>query len=125
MFSCQYFHNSLVFEITDQNFCNVFIIFINVILYSDCSTSEMWPSPLSPSHSCVHVHTCIIGHYNPSVRIIDLVSHTTYVVYVNFIHKWRVCVHVQSLLCRHSLPKKFLKFEKTCPKKSIDQVIVL
>ena len=23
-------------------------------------------------------HTYIIGHYNPSVRIIDLVSHTTY-----------------------------------------------
>ena len=30
-----------------------------------------------------------IGHYNPSVRIIDLVSHTTYDVCVNFIHKWR------------------------------------
>ena len=26
---------------------------------------------------------------NPSVRIIDLVSHTTYVVCVNLIHKWR------------------------------------
>ena len=26
---------------------------------------------------------------NPSVRIIDLVSHTTYVVWVNFIYKWR------------------------------------
>ena len=25
----------------------------------------------------------------PSIRIIDLVSHTTYVVCVNFIHKWR------------------------------------
>ena len=34
-------------------------------------------------------HTYIIGHYNPSVRIIDLVSHIIYVVYVNFIHKWR------------------------------------
>ena len=34
--------------------------------------------------------TYIIGHYyNPSVRIIDLVFHTTYVVCVNFIHKWR------------------------------------
>ena len=31
----------------------------------------------------------IIGHYNSKVRIIDLVSHTTYVVCVNFIHKWR------------------------------------
>ena len=35
------------------------------------------------------LHTYIIGHYNPSVSIIDLVSHTTYVVCVNFIHKWR------------------------------------
>ena len=35
------------------------------------------------------IHTYIIGHYNPSVRIIDRVSHTTYVVCVNFIHKWR------------------------------------
>ena len=32
----------------------------------------------------------IIGHYNPSVRIINLVSRATYVVCVNFIHKWRV-----------------------------------
>ena len=28
-------------------------------------------------------------YYSPSVRIIDLVSHTTYVVCVNFINKWR------------------------------------
>ena len=37
----------------------------------------------------IYIHTYIIGHYNPSVRIIDLVPHTTYVVCVNFIHKWR------------------------------------
>ena len=36
---------------------------------------------------CLHPH--IISHYNPSVRNIDLVSHTIYVVYVNFIHKRR------------------------------------
>ena len=35
------------------------------------------------------IHTYIIGHYKPSVRIIDLVSHTTSVVYVNLIHKCR------------------------------------
>ena len=35
------------------------------------------------------LHTYIIGHFNPSVSIIDLVFHTTYVVCVNFIHKWR------------------------------------
>ena len=34
-------------------------------------------------------HTYIIGHYNPSVGIIDLVFHTIYVMFVNFIHKWR------------------------------------
>ena len=31
-----------------------------------------------------HMHTYIIGHYNPSVRIIDLVSHLIYVVWRNF-----------------------------------------
>ena len=36
-------------------------------------------------------HTYIIDHYNPSVRIIDLVSHTTYVVFANFIYKRRSC----------------------------------
>ena len=36
-----------------------------------------------------HLHTYIIGHYNTSVGIIDLVSHTTYVVCFNFRHKWR------------------------------------
>ena len=35
------------------------------------------------------INTYIFGHYNPSVRIIDLVSHATYVVRVNFIHKWQ------------------------------------
>ena len=49
----------------------------------------------SLSYCCVGVlnyfnkHTYITGHYNPSVSISDLVSHTTYVVCVNFIHKWR------------------------------------
>ena len=33
------------------------------------------------------IHTYIIGHYNPSVRIIDLVSHTTYGECLKFIHK--------------------------------------
>ena len=33
-----------------------------------------------------YIHTYIIGHYNPSVRIIDLVSYTTYVVCYNFLN---------------------------------------
>ena len=28
-------------------------------------------------------------YYNPSARIIDQLSHTTYVVCINFIRKWR------------------------------------
>ena len=34
-------------------------------------------------------HTCVIRHCNPSVRIIVMVSYATYVLCVNFIHKWR------------------------------------
>ena len=33
--------------------------------------------------------TYIIGHYNPSVKVINIVSHTTHAVCVNFIHKWQ------------------------------------
>ena len=36
--------------------------------------------------NCNIKHTYITGHNNPSVRIIDLVSHTTYVVCVNFLY---------------------------------------
>ena len=34
------------------------------------------------------IYVYIIDYYNPSVRIIDLFSYTTFVVCVNFIHKW-------------------------------------
>ena len=53
----------------------------------NCRTELMYR--IKTHNMSVARHTYIIGHYNPSVRIIDLVSHTTYVVYVNFIHKWR------------------------------------
>ena len=36
-----------------------------------------------------NIYTYIIAHYNPSVKIIDLVSHCTHLMCVNFIHKWR------------------------------------
>ena len=36
-----------------------------------------------------YIHTGIIRHYNPSDSIIDLISHTIYVVCVNFVHKLR------------------------------------
>ena len=45
----------------------------------------------------VYIHTYIICPYNPSVRIIDVVSHTNYVVWVNFIHKcWNLLFKVDS-----------------------------
>ena len=37
----------------------------------------------------IHTSIYVINHYNLSVSIIDLVSHTTYVVCVNFVHRWR------------------------------------
>ena len=37
----------------------------------------------------LYIHTYITGHYNPSVCIIDLVSHTTYDLCVIFIHMRR------------------------------------
>ena len=51
--------------------------------------------------------TYIIGHYNPSVRIIHLVSHTSYVVCVNFIHKWRVIYSLKSSPNYRFLEKHF------------------
>ena len=38
------------------------------------------------SGSDAYIHTYIIGHYIPSVRIIDLVSHITYVVCMLFLY---------------------------------------
>ena len=58
------------------------------------SASDLQKMPICPLlMQCIPFgyiyHIYIIGHYNPTVRIIDLVSHTTYVVCVNFLHKWR------------------------------------
>ena len=46
-----------------------------------------WKKGSTVSSVC-SLHTYIIGHYSPSVRIIDLVTYTTYFVRVNFKHKW-------------------------------------
>ena len=48
-----------------------------------------WSGSLHENSISKHTYIYIIAHYNPSVGIIDLVSHTTYVVCVIFIHKWR------------------------------------
>ena len=60
------------------------VFFFQLMLISWLSSCLIWQII-----SFILLHTYIISHYNPSVRIIDLVSHTTYVVCVNFIHKWR------------------------------------
>ena len=56
------------------------------------TNTDFWKSYEKSVYKCsihIHIYIYIIGHYNPSVRIIDLVSYTTYVVCVNFLHKWR------------------------------------
>ena len=53
-------------------------------------SNEYWVSWIAfiimSEHLKYCTHTYIIGHYNPSVKIIDLISHTICVVCVNFIH---------------------------------------
>ena len=59
----------------------------NVPMFCHSSIKAIWRIRLITF--CI---TDIIGHYNPSVRIINLVSDTSYVVCVNFIYffyKWR------------------------------------
>ena len=58
--------------------------FLYIMLYS-CKNANRSSNSSSTTGL---THTSTIGHYNP-FRIIDLVSHTTYAVCVNFIHKWR------------------------------------
>ena len=63
--------------------------------------------------------TYIIGHYHPSVRIIDLVSHTTYVVCVNFILKWRDLqfkVDSERLICWQTFHGNFIYSQSFCQK---------
>ena len=48
------------------------------MLWSSIIVQESFSSAdIAEWNSCI---TYIIGHYNPSIRIIDIVSHTTYVV---------------------------------------------
>ena len=49
-----------------------------------------------------------LGHYNPSVRIIDLFFHTTYVLCVNFIYKWRVSLQFKVYSEQQIFEKFFL-----------------
>ena len=66
---------------------------ISWILLRNCGSEiDVGDSNLNLSYYIKRIfwrlHT-LFGYYNLLVRIINLVSHTTYVVCVNFIHKWR------------------------------------
>ena len=78
------FHNS-------HNRKSLLIIIQHKINVSEHTTSHLNKIHTNKyvEHDPTSIHTYIIGHYNPSVRIIDLASHTTYVVCVHFMHKWR------------------------------------
>ena len=49
-------------------------------------TLPWWSFPFSLSHSLTYIHNWSL---KPFSQDYDLASHTTYVVCVNFIHKWR------------------------------------
>ena len=55
-------------------YCNT-TVYVFIFLF--CFFNEM---TVSLSIKSGKIHTYIIGHYNPTVRMIDLVSHNTYVV---------------------------------------------
>ena len=56
-------------------------IYISISLSSNLRTQTEWNFH---RRTYIYIHTYVIGHNNPSDRIIDLVSHTTYVVCVKF-----------------------------------------
>ena len=59
-----------------------------------------------------YIHTYIIGPYNLSVRITDLVSHTSYIVCVNFTHKWRDLKFKVAMLITVVFEKNKMEIEK-------------
>ena len=64
----------------------------------------------------IYKHTYIIGHYIPSVMIIDLASHTTYVLCVNFMHKWQDLqfkVDSERLVFWEAFPWQFLLYSQS------------
>ena len=66
---------------------------------------DMLQGPDVLNASFTYIHTYIIGHYNFSIKIIGLVSHTTYVLCFSFIHKWR---HLNSTLNDRFFVKLFM-----------------
>ena len=64
-----------------------------------------------------YIHTYIIDHNNPSVRFIDLVSHTTYAMCINFISEWRNLyfkVDSERLIFGETFHANFIYFQSFC-----------
>ena len=57
------------------------------MMYSYELVLLMFKSSLKDRQIVFYIVMYLIGHHNRSIRIIDLVSHITYVVCVNFIDK--------------------------------------
>ena len=76
------------------------------------------------------LHTYIHGHYNPLVRIIDLVSYTTYVVCVNLFkvdserHIFWETFHDNSLFTLRVFARNQLRKEKS-PKKYFSYFVLM
>ena len=68
------------------------------VLNSQESTNALGKQLISDTYVIGHYNPLylltyqLIGNYNPSVKIIDLISHTTDVVCDNLMHKW---LHLQ------------------------------
>ena len=66
-----------------------FVVLHSTLLERGFYITQSWNCDSPPitrdSQNAVFL-TYIIGYYNPSIRISDLVSHTTYVVWVNFLY---------------------------------------
>ena len=83
-------HTMLYVDFFSFNFCspiNFYVIFYSYSLCSlnilDCKSLKQCYSMFSLNKTffkMTYICIYIIGHYNPSVRIIDIVSHTTYIV---------------------------------------------
>ena len=80
-------------SLTERNIKEIFFInwlrdtMLFIYLFINYNTITNYILIINELHT--YRHTYIIGHYNLMVRIIDLVSHITYVVCDNFTHKWR------------------------------------
>ena len=59
-------------------------------------------------HDIMRLHTYIIDHYIPSVKIIDLVSHTTYVVCGSFSRQFYLFSEFLAEICWEEIAEEIV-----------------